>query len=158
MPYANNKGADQPAHSHSLISAFVVRCLDSMIPLVSIPEISSLYLASVTVHTGLSLPLSQTPKTGFLMARLIFHKTHGMKKWSLGPCTVIIKIQLCSHPMRPYLQLFARSFPTLFQRIAKALPIPCRSRNDKTTYVVAKVLLRRDFLFSRDFCIYEFCS
>ena len=29
MSYANNKGADQPAHLHSLISAFVVRCLDS---------------------------------------------------------------------------------------------------------------------------------
>ena len=31
MPYANNKGADQPAHPRSLISTFVVRCLDSMI-------------------------------------------------------------------------------------------------------------------------------
>ena len=30
-PYANNKGADQPAHPRSLISTFVVRCLDSMI-------------------------------------------------------------------------------------------------------------------------------
>ena len=30
MPYATNKGADQPAHSRSLISAFVVRCLDSL--------------------------------------------------------------------------------------------------------------------------------
>ena len=29
MPYANNKGADQPAHPHILISAFVVRCLNS---------------------------------------------------------------------------------------------------------------------------------
>ena len=36
MSYANNKGADQPAHSRSLISAFVVRCLDSIISLVSI--------------------------------------------------------------------------------------------------------------------------
>ena len=36
MPYANNKGADQPAHPRSLISAFVVRCLDSIISLVSI--------------------------------------------------------------------------------------------------------------------------
>ena len=26
MPYVNNKGADQPAHSRSLISTFVVRC------------------------------------------------------------------------------------------------------------------------------------
>ena len=30
-PYANNKGADQPAHLRSLISTFVVRCLVSMI-------------------------------------------------------------------------------------------------------------------------------
>ena len=29
---ANNKGADQPAHPRSLISAFVVRCLDSIVP------------------------------------------------------------------------------------------------------------------------------
>ena len=42
MPYANNKGADQPAHSRSLISAFVVRILDSIIPLVSICKLSRL--------------------------------------------------------------------------------------------------------------------
>ena len=40
MSYANNKGADQPAHLRSLISAFVVRCLDSIIFLDSIAEIS----------------------------------------------------------------------------------------------------------------------
>ena len=40
MPYANNKGADQPAHPHSLISAFVVRSLDSIMSLVSRSEIS----------------------------------------------------------------------------------------------------------------------
>ena len=38
----HNKGADQPAHSCSLISAFVVRCLDSIISLDSIAEISRL--------------------------------------------------------------------------------------------------------------------
>ena len=53
MPYTNNKGADQPAHPRSLICAFVVRCLDSIIPLLSISEISSLYLVSVTAQTGL---------------------------------------------------------------------------------------------------------
>ena len=42
LPYANNKGADQPAHPRSLISTFVVRCLDSIISLVSISEIWSL--------------------------------------------------------------------------------------------------------------------
>ena len=67
MPYANNKGADQLAHPRSLISAFVVRCLDGIIRLVSISEISSLYLASVPAQAGLSLPWSQTPKTGFLV-------------------------------------------------------------------------------------------
>ena len=35
MSYANNKGADQPAHQRSLISAFVVRCLDSIIAEIS---------------------------------------------------------------------------------------------------------------------------
>ena len=40
MFYANNKVADQPAHPRSLISAFVVRCLDSIISLDSIAEIS----------------------------------------------------------------------------------------------------------------------
>ena len=42
MSYVNNKGADQPAHPRSLISAFVVRCLDSIISLDSIAEISRL--------------------------------------------------------------------------------------------------------------------
>ena len=39
MPCANNKGADQPAHLRSLISAFVVHCLDSIISLDSIAKI-----------------------------------------------------------------------------------------------------------------------
>ena len=42
MSYANNKGADQPAHPRSLISAFVVSCLDSIISLAFIAEISRL--------------------------------------------------------------------------------------------------------------------
>ena len=42
MSYANNKGADQPAHPRSLISAFAVRCLASIISLDSIAVISRL--------------------------------------------------------------------------------------------------------------------
>ena len=72
VPYVNNKGTDQPVHLHSLISTFVFPCLDSMISLVSISEISSLYLASVAEQAGLSLNWSQTRKTGFLMTRLIY--------------------------------------------------------------------------------------
>ena len=40
MPYANNKGADQPAHPRSLISTFVVRCLDSMIRILALSKVS----------------------------------------------------------------------------------------------------------------------
>ena len=70
MPYVKNKGADQPAHLCSLISTFLVRCLGSIIPLVFISKISSLYLASVAAQAGLSLPWLQTRKTGFLMMML----------------------------------------------------------------------------------------
>ena len=59
MPYGNNKGADQPAHPHSLISTFVIRCLDSIIALVSISKISSLYLPSVAAQASLHLPWLQ---------------------------------------------------------------------------------------------------
>ena len=56
--YANNKGADQPAHPRSLISAFVVHCLDSIISLDPISEIPSLWLASVAEQASLSLTWS----------------------------------------------------------------------------------------------------
>ena len=39
------------------------RCLASIIPLVSVSEISSLYIASVAEQAGLSLTWSETPKT-----------------------------------------------------------------------------------------------
>ena len=65
MSYANTKGADQPAHTRSLISAFVVRCLDSAMSLVSGIKISNLMLASVAEQAGLSLTWSETPKDTF---------------------------------------------------------------------------------------------
>ena len=65
MSYANNKGADQPAHPRSLISVFVVCCLDSIIYLDSIAEISRLWLASVAEQASLSLTWSETPEDTF---------------------------------------------------------------------------------------------
>ena len=72
MSYANNKGTDQPAHPRSLISVFVVRCLDSIISLDSTAEISRLFLASVAAQTGLSLHWLETPEDTFfrVVARL----------------------------------------------------------------------------------------
>ena len=65
MSYANNKGADQPAHPRSLTSAFVVRCLDSVMSLVSVTKISSLMLASIAEQASLSLTWSETPEDTF---------------------------------------------------------------------------------------------
>ena len=65
MSYANNKGADQPAHPRSLISTFVVHCLDSVVSLVPVTKISSLMLASVAEQASLSLTWSETPEDTF---------------------------------------------------------------------------------------------
>ena len=53
-------------------SSFVVHCLDSITSLVSISKISSLYIVFVAAQAGMSLPWSQTPKTGFLVTMLIY--------------------------------------------------------------------------------------
>ena len=65
MQYANNKGADQPAHPRSLISAFVVHCLDSVMSLVSVTKISSLMLVSAAEQASLSLTWLETPEDTF---------------------------------------------------------------------------------------------
>ena len=65
MSYANNKGGDQPAHPCSLISTFVVHCLDNVMSLVSVTKISSLMLASVAEQASLSLTWLETPKDRF---------------------------------------------------------------------------------------------
>ena len=48
-----------------------VRCLDSIISVLSIYEISSLYPPSVAAQVGLRLTWSKTPKTCFLVTRLM---------------------------------------------------------------------------------------
>ena len=54
----NNKDADQPAHPHSLISAFVFRSFESIIS-----------RHSVVKETGLSLALSKSWKTGLFCVK-----------------------------------------------------------------------------------------
>ena len=71
ISYANNKGADQPAHPRSLISAFIIRlyllffCLDSVRSIVSVTKILSLMLASVAEPASLSLTWLETPEDTF---------------------------------------------------------------------------------------------
>ena len=52
-------------HPRSLISAFVVRCLNSVMSLVSATKISSLMLASVAEQASLSLTWSETHEDTF---------------------------------------------------------------------------------------------
>ena len=65
MSSANNKGADQPVHPRSLISAFAVHCIDGVMPLVFVTKISSLILASAAEQASLSLIWLETPKDMF---------------------------------------------------------------------------------------------
>ena len=65
MPYANNKGADQPAHPRSLISTFVVCCLDSMIRILALAKVSRFKLVSVAEQAGLNLTWSKIPEYTF---------------------------------------------------------------------------------------------
>ena len=50
LQFVNNKGADQPAHPRGLISTFVVRCLDSIIPLLPISEISGRFESTLVAN------------------------------------------------------------------------------------------------------------
>ena len=45
--FANNTGADQPAHSRSLISAFVIHLLESILSKLATSEISNKFLDSL---------------------------------------------------------------------------------------------------------------
>ena len=47
LGFANNKDADQPVHPHRLISAFVIRLLESIISKLPTSEISIVQLVSV---------------------------------------------------------------------------------------------------------------
>ena len=68
---ATNKGKDQPAHPCSLINAIVFHPIQSIISKLASCQISIFYLVSEAEQTGLSLTLSETPKTllGFLATR-----------------------------------------------------------------------------------------
>ena len=76
LRFVNNKSADlpdQPAHRHRLISPFVICVLESIIIIskFATTENSIFLLVSVAEETGLSLILSETPKTGFVTLRPI---------------------------------------------------------------------------------------
>ena len=74
--FANNTGADQPAHRRSLISAFAIRVLKITICYLATDEITMFWLVSEAEENGLSLALTETPKKGFLATRPINNIVH----------------------------------------------------------------------------------
>ena len=61
---------DQAVHPRSPISAFVIYLFESNISILATSKIFQ--LVSVAEETGLSLALSETPKTGFVLSRPIY--------------------------------------------------------------------------------------
>ena len=117
MPYANNKGTDQPAHPRSLISAFVVRSQDSIISPVCILAISWLSLTSVAEQVGLSLTWSKTPGTGFLRMGLKFCFVL-LKRSS---CLIVFTFIAKSH-LSPTLQVWDCSIKQKYSFCNRAIP------------------------------------
>ena len=70
MAYANNKGADQPVHPHSLIITFVVRCLDSIIPILVKPKILRLFSVAEQVDFEIAKRTGQVFSWGSLIVFL----------------------------------------------------------------------------------------
>ena len=64
--FADNKGTDQLVLLRSVISAFVIRLLESIISKLTTSKISLFLLVSVAEQTGLGMNWSETQKTDFL--------------------------------------------------------------------------------------------
>ena len=70
-------------HPRSLIGAFVVRFLDSIISLDSIAKISRLWLSSVAAQTGLGLVWWETPEDTF--CRVVAHLYFPLERHTGNP-------------------------------------------------------------------------
>ena len=89
---ANNKDANPLAHPHSLISAFAIHLLNSIIKLKLAPsEISLFYLVSVAETAGFGMILSQTLKTGFVASMLIYIHENADPIHKSGSCDMHIE-------------------------------------------------------------------
>ena len=95
MPYANNKGSGQPAHPRSLISTFVVRCLDRTVTscILAQSKVSRFQLASE--HAGLNHTWSQTPTFGVL-GRMWIWLSPVTRKPVFGVCVQVRLLPVCS--------------------------------------------------------------
>ena len=69
--FGNNKGADQPAHTCSLISAFVIRLMESIISRLATNENLNFLACLCSWRDCFESRFSGTPKTDFVTSRPI---------------------------------------------------------------------------------------
>ena len=80
--------------TRSLISAFVVRCLDSVMSVVSVTKISNLLLASVAAQAGLCLTWSETPEDTFSHDDAYIYEIKNIKlPYSISRCSMGVCLQ-----------------------------------------------------------------
>ena len=99
LVFVNNKGADQPAHPRSLISTFVILLLECIISKLATCKISIFWLVCVAEETGLSLILSETPKTGFCrnLAHILVLVAYVTRKAQTSFYTASLEPSLLTH-------------------------------------------------------------
>ena len=109
----------------SLISGFVVRCLDSIISPVSIAEISRVELTSVAAQAGLCLAGSETPDDTF--------------------CRVVAIIYVCDLSLLPKMAL---RIPTLLlevlvvaENIIVSLPQYCMDHGNTAKFIAIQLYI-----------------
>ena len=88
---ANDKSADQPAPFVCLISAFIIGILESIVSRLAQSQILIFYLA---METGLSLILSETPKTGLVSSRTNVMCEYSYHSLFLSSLSVIYRIMV----------------------------------------------------------------
>ena len=90
--------AQTSLHSRSLISAFIIPFLESIICKLATGEISNFQLASIAEETGLKHALSDTPKTGFLATRSNYCLGHYVLINSISRLFTKVKMILLIRP------------------------------------------------------------
>ena len=80
--------------TRSLIRAFVARCLDSVMSVVSVTKISNLLLASVAAQAGLCLAWSETPEDTFSHDDAHIYEIKNIKlPYSISRCSMGVCLQ-----------------------------------------------------------------
>ena len=90
MGSANNKCTDQLAHPRSLISAFAIHKMNSIVFKLAPSEISSFYLVSVAEKAGFGM-VSETLKTGFVASMLIYIHVNADPIHKPGSCDMHVE-------------------------------------------------------------------